>query len=203
MDINDLDAIQMIWILRRMRDEGHYLDGRPIKFPPKFFLGAAASPFASDPKFQALREEKKVNAGAQFFQTNLVYDVERMEIWLNEIAKRNILDKVYIMIGITPLKSAKMTHYMNEVPGVYVPDEIIKRMDDANEQGGPDGAKEEGFKIALELIEKIKKLRGQGIHGIHIMPVGWEDVVPRIVTEADLLKAGTSVPESEAEPAHA
>jgi 5,10-methylenetetrahydrofolate reductase len=94
---------------------------RPIKFPPKFFLGAAASPFASDPKFQALREHKKVNAGAQFFQTNLVYDVERMQIWLNEIAKRNILDKVYIMIGITPLKSAKMTHYMTQVPGVYVP----------------------------------------------------------------------------------
>jgi methylenetetrahydrofolate reductase (NADPH) len=189
----------MIWILRRMRDEGHYLDGRPIKFPPKFFLGAAASPFASEPKFQALREEKKVNAGAQFFQTNLVYDVDRMEIWLNEIAKRNILDKVYIMIGITPLKSAKMTRYMNEVPGVYVPDEIIKRMDDANEQGGPDGAKEEGVRIALELIEKIKKLRGQGIHGVHIMPVGWEDVVPRIVSEAGLLKPGSAVPQDEAE----
>ena len=88
MDINDLDSIQMLWILRRMRDEGHYLDGREIKFPPKFFLGAAASPFASEPKFQAIREQKKVNAGAQFFQTNLVYDIDRMEIWLNELAKR-------------------------------------------------------------------------------------------------------------------
>lgn len=200
MDINDLDAIQMLWILRRMRDEGHYLDGRPIKFPPKFFLGAAASPFASDPKFQALREQKKVNAGAQFFQTNLVYDVDRMEIWLNEIAKRDILDKVFIMIGITPLKSAKMTHYMTQVPGVYVPDVIIKRMDDAQEKGGPEGAQEEGVKIALEIIEKVKGLRGQGIHGLHIMPVGWEDVVPRIVSEAGLLKPGSAVPESEAEP---
>ena len=156
MDINDMDAIQMIWILRRMRDEGHYLDGREIKFPPKFFLGAAASPFASDPKFQALREHKKVNAGAQFFQTNLVYDPDRMEIWLNEIAKRNILDKVYILIGITPLKSAKMTHYMTQVPGVYVPEPIIKRMEDAEDKGGPHGAQEEGVKIALEIIEKIK-----------------------------------------------
>jgi len=188
MDINDMDAIQMIWILRRMRDEGHYLDGREIKFPPKFFLGAAASPFASDPKFQALREEKKVNAGAQFFQTNLVYDPDRMEIWLNEIAKRNILDKVYIMIGITPLKSARMTHFMTQVPGVYVPEPIIKRMDDANEKGGPQGAQEEGVKIALEIIEKIKGK--QGIHGLHIMPVGWEEIVPRIVTEANLLKTG-------------
>ena len=192
-----MDAIQMIWILRRMRDEGQYLDGREIKFPPKFFLGAAASPFASDPKFQALREQKKVNAGAQFFQTNLVYDPDRMEIWLNEIAKRNILDKVYIMIGITPLKSAKMTHYMTQVPGVYVPEQIIKRMDDANDKGGPQGAQEEGVQIALEIIEKIKGK--QGIHGLHIMPVGWEDIVPRIVTEADYYQRDLQKPESEPE----
>jgi methylenetetrahydrofolate reductase (NADPH) len=187
MDINDLDAVQMIWILRRMRDEGHYLDGREIKFPPKFFLGAAASPFASDPKFQALREHKKVNAGAQFFQTNLVYDPERMEIWLNELAKRNILDRVYIMVGITPLKSAKMAHFMTQVPGVFVPKTILDRMDQANEKS-PVAAQEEGIKISLEIIEKIKGK--QGIHGLHIMPVGWEDIVPRIVTEAGLLPKG-------------
>jgi methylenetetrahydrofolate reductase (NADPH) len=201
MDINDLDAIQMVWILRRMRDEGHYLDGRELKFPPKFFLGAAASPFASEPKFQALREEKKVNAGAQFFQTNLVYDVDRMEVWLNELAKRNILDKVFIMIGITPLKSAKMTHYMTQVPGVVVPDSIVKRMDDANAAGGAPAAQEEGVKIALEIIAKIKALHGQGIHGLHIMPVGWEDVIPRIVTEADLLPKDFAKPDLEKVPA--
>jgi len=183
MDINDLDAIQMLWILRRMRDEGHYLDGREIKFPPKVFLGAAASPFASDPKFQAIREHKKVNAGAQFFQTNLVYDPDRMEIWLNELAKRDIFGKVYIMIGITPLKSAKMTHFMTEVPGVFVPKSVIERMDTADAKGG---AQEEGVKIALEIIEKIRSK--QGINGLHIMPVGWEDIVPRIVTEAGLIR---------------
>jgi methylenetetrahydrofolate reductase (NADPH) len=154
MDINDLDAIQMLWILRRMRDEGRYLDGREIKFPPKFFLGAAASPFASTPKFQALREHKKVNAGAQFFQTNLVYDIERMEIWLNELAKRDILNKVYILVGITPLKSLKMARYMTEVPGVYVPESILKRMEKAEAAGN---AQEEGAQIALELARKIKK----------------------------------------------
>ncbi|MCJ7433492.1 MAG: methylenetetrahydrofolate reductase C-terminal domain-containing protein [Anaerolineales bacterium] len=198
MDINDLDAIQMIWILRRMRDEGHYLDGRVIKFPPKFFLGAAASPFASDPKFQAIREHKKVNAGAQFFQTNLVYDPDRMEIWLNELAKRNIFDKVYIMIGITPLKSTKMTHFMTEVPGVYVPKSIIARMDAADAKGG---AQEEGVKIALEIIEKIRGK--QGVNGLHIMPVGWEDIVPRIVTEAGLLPKGFVPPEPKKEKAPA
>jgi len=184
MDINDLDSIQMLWILRRMRDEGHYLDGREIKFPPKFFLGAAASPFASEPKFQALREQKKVNAGAQFFQTNLVYDIERMEIWLNELARLDILDKVFILVGITPLKSYKMAIHMKEVPGVYLPEAILKRMEAADAAGN---AQEEGVQIAVELAHRIKSYEHQGIHGLHIMPVMWEEIIPRIVTEAGLL----------------
>jgi methylenetetrahydrofolate reductase (NADPH) len=188
MDIIDIDGIQMLWILRRMRDEGRYMDGREIKTPPKYFLGAAASPFASEPRFQALREHKKVNAGAQFFQTNLVFDVDHMEIWLNELAKRNILDKVYILIGITPLKTFKMAKYMNdEVPGVFIPESLMKRMEDAEKAGG---AQEEGVKIALELMDGIKKFEGQGVNGFHIMAVGWEEIVPRIVTEAGVLPKG-------------
>ncbi len=181
LDVIDIDSIQMLWILRRMRDEGKYLDGRDIKFAPKMFLGAAASPFASEPRFQAIREHKKVNAGAQFFQTNLVFDADRLDIWLNELAKRNILDKVYILIGITPLKTFKMAKYMNDtVPGVFVPDPILKRMEAAG-----DRAEEEGVQIALELIEQIKTK--QGVHGIHLMAVGWEEIVPRIIREAGLL----------------
>jgi methylenetetrahydrofolate reductase (NADPH) len=190
-DILDIDSIQMLWILRRMRDEGHYLDGRKIKFPPKLFLGAAASPFASEPKFQAIREHKKINAGAQFFQTNLVYDPDRMEVWLNELAKRNVLDKVQILIGITPLKNLRMAQYMhNEVPGVSIPEPLLKRLEDAG-----DGIQEEGIAIALELIEAVRKL--EGVNGIHLMAVGWEDIVPRIVTEAGLLPSGFVAPEEE------
>ncbi len=188
MDIVDLDAVQMLWILRRMRDEGRYLDGREIKTRPQYFLGAAASPYASRPKFQALREHKKVNAGAQFFQTNLVYDVERMESWLNELAKRGILGKVYILIGITPLKTLKMARHMNEeVPGVLVPEALLQRMASAEAAGN---AQEEGVQIALELVEKIKRYEGQGVHGLHIMAVGWEEIVPRIVTEGRILPNG-------------
>jgi methylenetetrahydrofolate reductase (NADPH) len=194
MDIVDIDAVQMLWILRRMRDEGKYLDGREMKFPPKFFLGAAASPFASEPRFQALREHKKVNAGAQFFQTNLVYDPDHLEVWLNEIAKRNILDKVFILVGITPLKTLKMAQYMkNDVPGVFVPDQVIKRLEAAG-----DGVEEEGVTIALELIEAIKGK--QGVHGIHLMAVGWEEIVPRIVTEAGLLPPDFVLPPPGPEP---
>ena len=183
MDILDLDSIQMLWILRRMRDEGKYLDEREIKFPPKYFIGAAASPFASRPEFQAIREHKKVNAGAQFFQTNLVFDPDRFDIWLNALAQRNILDKVYILVGVTPLKSFKAARYMNEeVPGVFIPDSVMKRMEAADAAGN---AAEEGIQITLENIEKIKNK--QGVNGIHIMSVGWEEIVPRIVTEAGLL----------------
>jgi methylenetetrahydrofolate reductase (NADPH) len=181
-DILDIDSIQMLWILRRMRDDGVYLDGRKIKYPPQIFLGAAASPFASEPRFQALREHKKINAGAQFFQTNLVYDPDGLEVWLNELAKRDVLDKVFILIGITPLKSLKMAEYMhNDVPGVFVPEKLLKRL----EAAGEDGEMEEGVQIALELIEQIKTK--QGVNGIHLMPVAWESIVPRIVEESGLL----------------
>jgi methylenetetrahydrofolate reductase (NADPH) len=194
MDVIDLDSVQMLWILRRMRDEGKYLDGRNIKFPPTYFLGAAGAPFASEPKFQAIREHKKVNAGAQFFQTNLVYDPDGLEIWLNELAKRNILDKVYILIGITPIKSLKVALYMNdEVPGVTVPEHYLKRLEAAGER-----ADEEGVQISLELIEKIKTK--QGINGIHIMAIGWEEIVPRIITEAGLLPKDFVAPDKSALP---
>jgi methylenetetrahydrofolate reductase (NADPH) len=195
MDIMDLDSIQMLWIIRRMRDENKYLDGRNIKFPPKIFLGAAASPFASEPRFQALREHKKVNAGAQFFQTNLVYDPDGFEVWLNELTKRNILDKVFILVGITPLKSLKVAQYMNnEVPGVTIPEKLLKRMEAAG-----DKAEEEGVQIALELIEKVKNK--QGVNGIHLMAVGWEEIVPRIITEAGLLPKDFVAPQPKPAPA--
>jgi methylenetetrahydrofolate reductase (NADPH) len=192
MDIVDIDSIQMLWILRRMRDENKYLDGRKIKFPPMYFLGAAASPFASEPRFQAIREHKKVNAGAQFFQTNLVFDAERLEVWLEALEKRNILDKVFILIGITPLKNLRMAQYMHEeVPGVTIPEKLLKRMEAAG-----DGAEEVGVQIALELIEAIKNKTG--VNGIHLMAVGWEEIVPRIVTEAGLLPEGFIAPEPKA-----
>lgn len=185
MDIYDLDAIQMLWILREMRDEGKYLDERNIKFPPAYFLGAAASPAASEVKFQALREHKKINAGAQFFQTNILFDLERFEAWLNALAARNILDKVYILAGISPLRSFKSALFMHEeVPGVRIPQAILQRIEKA-EAGG--NAQEEGIQIALEMIEKIRKY--EGVNGLHIMTVGWEEVVPRLLQDSGLAES--------------
>ncbi len=180
MNLLDIDSVQMLWILRRMRDEGSYLDGRKMKNAPHYFLGAATSPFNSDPKIQAIRDHKKINAGAQFFQTNLLFEPERLDMWLEQLDKRDLLNKVYILIGIAPLKSYKVAEYLHmKVPGVYLPQNILKRMEKAGESGAG-----EGIQIVLELLDKIKGK--QGINGIHIMTLGWESAVGRIVTESGL-----------------
>lgn len=182
-DLNfvDIDSVQMLWILRKMRDEGIYLDGRKMKYPPKYFLGAATSPFASDPVLQAIRDQKKVNAGAQFFQTNIVFESSGIDLWLEELDKRNVLDKVFILIGISTMKSYKVARYLHDkVPGVFLPEKILKRMEKAGE-----GESEEGVQIALEFIDSIKKKKG--INGIHLMTLGWESIVKRIVKESGLV----------------
>jgi methylenetetrahydrofolate reductase (NADPH) len=174
MQIYDLDSVQMLWILRRMRDEGKYLDGRDIKTKPNYFLGAAASPFASKPAYIALREEKKINAGAQFLQTNLAFDTSRLEDWLGELDKRNLLDKAFILVGVAPLRSVKMAYHLRyEVPGVTVPDELVRIIETAG-----NGAPEAGIEYSIKFIERIRNLKG--VSGIHLMTMGCEETVGRI-----------------------
>jgi methylenetetrahydrofolate reductase (NADPH) len=181
MNFVDIDSVQMLWILRKMRDESIYLDGRKMKEAPKLFLGAATSPFASDPVLQAIKDTKKVNAGAQFFQTNLIFEPDRLDPWLEELYKRDVLDKAPVLIGLAPLKSFKVAEYLHtNVPGVILPASILERMEKAGES-----ASEEGVQISLEIIEKLKKK--QGVRGIHIMTLGWEAIVERLVKESGLI----------------
>ena len=178
----DLDAVQVLWMLRRMRDEQVYLDGRKIKFAPKLFLGAAGSPFGAPARYEAIRAEKKVNAGAQFIQTQPVFSYGHFMDWLEALDRRNLLDKVYVMAGLVPLKSARAAHFMADtVPGVVIPSQILDRMDQA---GDKEGQQEVGIEIALELIEKLKDT--PGVSGMHIMAVQWEAIVPRLVQEGGL-----------------
>jgi methylenetetrahydrofolate reductase (NADPH) len=180
MEMLDLDAVQMLWILRRMRDEGIYLDGRQMKNPPKIFLGAAASPFASEPNYQAIREHKKINAGAQFLQTNLVFDPAGLDTWLEALYKRDILGKVFILVGIAPLRSYNIAARLNkEIPGVSIPTNILNRIEKAGTE-----AQEEGIRVAIELIDAIKNK--QGVHGIHLSTFGCESTLGRIIKEAGL-----------------
>ena len=178
MDIWDVDAIQMMWIIRRMRDEGQFLDCREIKCAPQVFIGAAGSPNASTPLIQAMREEKKVNAGAQFIQTNLVYDLDGFKQYLEALERREVTQRVPILAGLSPIRSVKAAYAMRQVPGVVIPDHIIRRM-----EASPD-PKEESVQITLELIEGVKSL--PSVRGIHFMAVGWESIVPRLIQESGL-----------------
>ncbi len=179
----DLDAVQMLWMLRRMRDEGTYLDGRAMKHRPQWFLGTAASPFGAPPKFEAIRMHKKINAGAQFVQTQPIFDYDRFLEWLEALDQRSLLDKVYILAGIIPLKSARAAHFMAaQVAGVHIPPQILQRMDAAGDD--KIAQQETGVAIALEMIGKLKAT--PGIAGLHIMAVHWEEIVPRLIEEAGL-----------------
>jgi len=188
MDIWDVDAIQMLWLLRRMRDDGHYLDGREIKNRPALFLGAAASPSASTPRIQALRELKKSHAGAQFFQSNVVFDVDAFERYLATLERAGVLAATPFLAGVTPLRSAKMAKAMAGVPGVKVPPRVIERLEASAEP------EKEGLQIALEVIEKVRRL--PGVRGIHVMAVGWESIVPRLVRESGLRGTPSPAPVS-------
>ncbi len=178
MDTWDLDAIQMLWILRRMRDARVYLDGRTIANPPRLFLGAAASPSASTTRTQARRELKKAHAGAQFFQSNLVYDVDHFERYLEGLDKAGVLGHAAFLVGITPVRSARAARLMTQVPGIRIPESLITRI-----ERSPD-PQEEGVQITLEILDRVKRL--PGVRGVHLMAVGWELIVPRLVREAAL-----------------
>jgi 5,10-methylenetetrahydrofolate reductase len=177
MDIWDIDSIQLLWMVRRMRDEGRFLDQREIKPTPQVFIGAASSPNSSNPRFQVLRETKKANAGAQFFQTNLIYDVDAFKTYLELLDNAGVLGRTFILAGVAPIRSAKAAHMMGSVPGISIPTALIARMENSKD------AKEEGVQIALEILEQMKSLP---INGIHFMAVGWESIVPRLLEESGL-----------------
>ncbi len=178
----DMDAVQLLWMLRRMRDEGVYLDGRKIKNRPRFFLGAAASPFGATPEYEAIRAEKKMNAGAQFIQTQPIFDHDGFLQWLEALDKRNLLGRVPILAGVIPLKSARAAQFMaEEVPGVVIPPAMVKQMTDAPDK---ESQQETGVEVALEILGKLKNT--PGIRGVHIMAVHWESIIPRLIEEAGL-----------------
>ena len=176
----DIDSLQLLSMLRNLRDEGKDWAGGELKGVPQLFLGAAAKPFGDPTSFRVTRMAKKVNAGADFIQTQVVYDVARFEEWMEQCRDRGLLDRTHVMGGIVPLKSAGAARYMQKmVAGIYVPDEGGKRMKAAEK-----GTKE-GRKIALELIEELRTVKGN--HGVHIMAIMWEKLVPKLCEEAGLL----------------
>jgi methylenetetrahydrofolate reductase (NADPH) len=182
MGVFDLDSIQFIQAVKAMRDEGTILGGDPLDRPPELFIGAAANPFGDPLEFRAVRLSKKIIAGADFIQTQCIYNFKRFETWINMAKDRGLTEKAFILGGVTPLKSHGMAKYMKtKVSGINVPDEIIKRIEGVTK----DKQREEGIRICVETIERLKET--PAIRGVHIMAIEWEEVVGEIVERAGLL----------------
>jgi methylenetetrahydrofolate reductase (NADPH) len=180
-NVHDLDSMQLIQTVRQMRDEGKFLGGDDIKRPPQMFIGAAANPFADPFEIRVPRLAKKIAAGVEFIQTQCIYNLDKFEEWMKMARDRGLHKNVYILAGLTPMKSVGMARYMkNRVPGMDVPDEVVKRI------GGvpKENQAEEGINICVESIQRLKEV--EGISGFHIMAIEWEEMVPEIVERAGL-----------------
>jgi methylenetetrahydrofolate reductase (NADPH) len=180
-NVHDIDSMQLLQLVRHMRDDGRFLGGDEIARPPRMFAGAAANPFADPFEIRVPRLAKKIAAGAEFIQTQCIYNLDRFEVWMKMARDRGLHEKVYIMAGLTPMKSAGMARYMKtRVPGMDVPDALIKRL-----AGTPkEKQAEEGIAICIESIERLKQV--EGVRGFHIMAIEWEEKVPEIVQRAGL-----------------
>jgi methylenetetrahydrofolate reductase (NADPH) len=180
-NVHDIDSMQLIQVVRKMRDEGKFIGGDDIKRPPKMFVGAAANPFADPFEIRVPRLAKKVAAGAEFIQTQCIYNLDKFEAWMHEAHEKGLTENVAILAGLTPFKSAGMARYMkNRVPGMDVPEEVVKRMADTPKEKQAD----EGIKICIESIERLKE--APGVKGFHIMAIEWEEKVPEIVEATGL-----------------
>ena len=180
-NVFDLDSMQLVQTVRRMRDDGKFLGGDEITRPPRLFVGAAANPFADPFEIRIPRLAKKIAAGTEFIQTQCIYNLEKFELWMKLARERGLHEKVYIMGGVTPLRSAGMAKYMkNRVPGMDVPDEVVKRMAGVSKEKQA----QEGIDICVETIQRLKEC--EGVKGFHIMAIEWEEKVPEIVERSGL-----------------
>ncbi len=182
LSVFDLDSMQLIQMVKTMRDDGRFAGGEPIDEPPRMFIGAAANPFADPFEFTVRRLAKKIRAGADFIQTQCIYNMKRFREFVQRALDMGLLERVYLLAGVTPLKSARMAEHMQkQVPGMEIPDEIVNRL-----QGVP-GEKQAnaGIEIACEQISVLREM--QGVAGIHLMAIEWEQKIPEIAERTGLL----------------
>ncbi|MEP0761365.1 MAG: methylenetetrahydrofolate reductase [Chloroflexota bacterium] len=201
-NVFDLDSIQLVQMVAAMRDARVFQCGDAFKGQePRFFVGAAAAPFADPIDFRPLRLAKKVRAGANFVQTQLIYDVPAFKTFMEKVRALGLHEQAFILAGVGPLKSPAMARYMKDsVPGLWVPDEFIAQMEAAgapwadipkdqlskeDKKARADAWKQEGIRICIELIQQIREI--EGVAGVHIMAIEWEEAVRPIVEGAGLL----------------
>ena len=185
-NVYDVDSIQLIGIVKNLRDEGKVMSGDEIEGVPRMYIGAAANPFGDPFEFRVDRLAKKAAAGVDFIQTQCIYNMDKFEKWMHQAHEEGITEKVKIMAGITPLKSLPMARYMaKNVSGIEVPDYYIDRLRGVEKKQRA----EEGVKICVEQMQKMKEIKG--VAGIHLMAIEWEHKVPGIMKMAGMLPRPT------------
>jgi methylenetetrahydrofolate reductase (NADPH) len=181
-NVYDIDSMQLIALVKKMRDEGKFLNEDDIDVPPKMFIGAAANPFGDPHEYRIYRLANKIDAGADFIQTQCIYNMPRFRDFMKKAVDMGLTEKAYLLAGVTPMKSARMAQYMAKmVPGMDVPEELIERLKGA----GKGKQAEEGIKFAIEQIEEFKEM--EGVAGVHLMAIEWEHKVPEIAERAKVL----------------
>ena len=180
--VYDVDSIQMVKMVRDMRDEKKLLSGDDLSVGPCLFVGAAANPFADPFEFRAARLAKKVAAGADFIQTQIIYNVDKFAEWMKEVRNRGLHEKVKILAGVAPIKSMGAARYMKtRVPGMDVPDYVLERLQGVSKEQ----VSREGIKLCVDIIDQVRQI--EGVAGVHLMAIEWEEVVPEIIAAAGLL----------------
>ena len=180
LPVFDLDSITLLETARTLRDEHRFLSGRKINYAPRVLLGAAENPFAKPLEWRAQRLAKKVAAGAQFIQTQFCYDVPLLRDFMSQVEALGLLDKVFILVGVGPLRSAKAAEWIRtHVPGVHIPDTVIARLARAADQAL------EGRKLCIELVQEIRTMKG--VHGVHLMAYRQEETVAEIIQRSGVL----------------
>jgi methylenetetrahydrofolate reductase (NADPH) len=182
-NVFDLDSIQLVKVAKTMRDESKFSGGKDVDGPPAIFIGAVANPFADPFKIQVPRLAKKVAAGAQFIQTQCIFNLDKFAEFMKGVRDRGLDKQTYILAGVIPLRSATMAEYMAaKVAGTDIPATYIERLKGVEKKK----QKQEGIKIAVETVQKLKEIKG--VRGVHIMAIEWEEAVPEIVQQAKLIR---------------
>ena len=183
----DFDALQLLRTAQIMRDRGVFLSGRKLTTPPRFFLGAAANPFVPPQDLRHLRLAKKIEAGAEFIQTQYCYDVPIFEAFMRRARDMGLHERVYMLVGVGPLRSERAAEFMrSRVPGVHIPDAVVERLAKTPRKQ----KREEGIRICVEIIEQVRQI--EGVRGVHIMAYRQEEAVPEIVERAGILREGAA-----------
>ena len=181
-NVYDIDSVQLISMVKQMRDDGKFINGDEIDVPPKFFIGAAANPFADPVEYRVYRLANKIDAGADFIQTQCIYNMDRFREFMKRAVDMGLTEKCAILAGVTPMKSVGMAKYMAKfVPGMDVPEALIKRLQGVEKKLQA----EEGIKFAIEQIEEFREM--PGVAGVHLMAIEWEHKVPEIAERAGVL----------------